>query len=164
MPRWCSRFCIHACFCGSQYSNIGLLAHFTHIEYISTVTSPPHYSPPGLRPRRCTDAAWIRLVLMRLDADLQMREFVCTLLICVLAHLSHCMWQIPTVLLVRERKRINLLMLLIKKRDESAVQFCRVVSDGLTGSLSLSLSFTSSLPLCVNYHTAFTASSSNDCG
>lgn len=38
------------------------------------------------------------------------------------------MWQIPTVLLVRERNGINLLMLLIKKRDESVVQLqCRVM-------------------------------------
>lgn len=79
MPRWCSRFCVHACFCGSQYPNIGLLAHFIHIEYISTVTLPPHYSPPGFRPCRCTDVKWIRLVLTCLDADFQMREFVCTL-------------------------------------------------------------------------------------
>lgn len=65
------------------------------------------------------DSIWNQIMW---NSIFQTREFVWMLLIWVLAHFTHCMWQIPTVLLVRERNGINLLMLLIKKRDESAVQ------------------------------------------
>lgn len=64
-------------------------------------------------------AIWTQIMW---NSIFQTREFVWMLLIWVLAHFTHCMWQMPTVLLVRERNGINLLMLLIKKRDESEVQ------------------------------------------